>query len=474
MAGVSRAICIPNSAATPARELMDEWLAARGFEPHDGKPAWPCDDGLERCYFLFTNEWWSILLYSGIDGRLEEDNRLLMHLARGGEPLLYVWDLAGMWGYRIHDGREVLDAYVANYNGAPEWVKEDHPCHGDLKYLCETFALPARPRTLDQIRKSRVIARHDVAARFCDELGVAPAAVAYGDAEWRFLNEAADGTFGGFRVERGYYVKRGFRPHASSLRIDQVPTRVDKAGAAWWPGMSFEIDENYLRAMRRLIALIAAVLTPIAWVLRTLFRTAAWVDALYRRMGWDQPSRHRGAFERELFAGAHASFVVGDGGALRNGLRCVEITMPADAKPLPHECRGAFLFSLGKVRIECDAIRPEADGHVRALFRAPAGFSIAGDESTVAGGFPVRALVWQRDNKDEKESAAGTFVARWIVQTPEAFYDFHCVTDSRELQEKVRTAMRDVLASFRRTSATRAVTGATADTSGAAAAAPTA
>jgi hypothetical protein len=63
---------------------MEEWLAARNFEPSGAIPQWPCDDELERGFFLFTNERWTIVLYSGIDGALQENNRLLLHLARAG------------------------------------------------------------------------------------------------------------------------------------------------------------------------------------------------------------------------------------------------------------------------------------------------------------------------------------------------------------------------------------------------------
>ena len=151
MVGLSRVICIPRlgrpvDAAAP-RELMEEWLAARKFEPHPGIPQWPCDDQLERGFFIFSSERWVILLYSGIDAGLQEDNRLLLHLARAGAPMLYVWSAGAMWGYRIHEGREVLDAYHSGHDLAPEWLTE-YPGHGDLKFLCKTFGLSARPQLL--------------------------------------------------------------------------------------------------------------------------------------------------------------------------------------------------------------------------------------------------------------------------------------------------------------------------------------
>ncbi|MDB5323548.1 MAG: hypothetical protein JWN40_5179 [Phycisphaerales bacterium] len=465
MVGLSRAICIPrfgkSGGAAAPRELMEEWLAARKFEPHPGIPQWPCDDQLERGFFLFTNERWVILLYSGIDAGLQEDNRLLLHLARAGVPLLYVWSAGTMWGYRIHEGREVLDAYHSGHDLAPEWLTE-YPGHGDLQFLCEMFGLSARPRMLEQIRRSRVIAGEDVVARFCEELGVAPAAVGYGAVEWHFLTRQAVGTFDGFTMERGYYVKQGFRPGGASLKLHEIPARAqgDAGANGWWPPV--EIDPGYLLAILRLSALITAILLPIQWAFVTIFKTASWTDRFYRLMGWNQRSMHPSRFAREFFADASRDAFDVQGERLVNQLRRCEVMIPNDARATPRQCAGVFAFTISKVTVNCDAVRPDAEGHIRRMFFYPQGYAIVADEMFVAGSQPARHIGWKLEH--DKRTM---FVNHWIVQTPEAYFEFSCRTDSAERVERILPLMRRVVESFRITQAAI-----TADTSAAAATEP--
>ena len=462
--GLSRAICIPRTSdtadaapPTPPRELIDQWLAARNFEPSETIPQWPCDDELERGFFLFSNPHWTILLYSGMDGALQEDNRLLLHLARTGVPLLYVWSAAGAWGYRIHEGREVLDAYHSGSDLSPEWLT-DYTGHGDLVFLCETFGLSAQPRMLEQIRRSRVIARGDVVARFCEELGVSPAGTGYEDVEWRFLTSQANGTFAGFTLERGYFVKRGFRPGGASLKLHEVSARAQGAADAtsWWPGM--EIDEGYLLALLRLYALITAIFMPISLLFLTVFKTASWADRLYTFMGWDQPSTHPGTFGRELFDGQSRQPFDVHGQRLVNTLRGCEVTLPKTARPTPRQCRGVLAFKIGKVAVHCDAVRPDAEGHIRRMFFYPPGFEVVADQMFMAGPHPARLVGWKFEHKQKS-----IFVHHWIVQTPQAYFEFSCSTLSATQTQKVLPTVRSVVESFRLT----------ADTSAAVAAAPT-
>jgi hypothetical protein len=447
--GLSRAICIPRDAEAvdqaALREPMEEWLAARNFEPHEAIPQWPCDDELERGFFIFSNPRWTILLYSGIDGALQEDNRLLLHLGRSGRPLLYVWSFAGAWGYRIHEGREVLDAYHSGHDLAPEWLT-DYTGHGDLSFLCETFGLSARPRMLEQIRRSRVIAREDVVARFCEELGLSPAALGYSEVEWRFLTDEAKGTYGGFELQRGYYGKRGFRPGCSSLKLHEVPARAQAGNttAGWWPGLGMDIDEGYLLGIRRLFALIGAILLPIHWLFFTIFKTASWTDRFYTFMGWNQRSAHPGAFAKELFAEASRAPFVVEGSRLVNPLRGCEITIPTNARPMVRECAGVFAFKIGKIQVQCDAVRPDAEGHIRRMFFYPPGFTIVADDLFTVGPYPARLIGW----KMEQEKRL-MFVNHWIVQTPDAFFEFSCGTDRVERAEEILSVMRRVVESFR-------------------------
>jgi hypothetical protein len=465
MAGLSRAICIPrhhgaSGATTPPRELMAEWLAARHFEPCESVPQWPCDDELERGLFLFTNERWTILLYSGIDGMLQEDNRLLLHLGRLRVPVLYVWSAMGAWGYRIHEGREVLDAYHSGTDFSPEWMK-DYAGHGDLQFLCETFGLAARPEKLKQICHSRVIAREDVVARFCEELGVSPAGVAYDDVEWRFLTREAGGTFDGFTVWRGYFVKRGFRPVAASLKLHEIPARAQAARDAWWPAV--ELNQEYLLGLVRLMLLIRAVLLPLTWLFFAMFKTAMWTDRFYRFMGWDQRSTHKGTFAEALFAdGQREPFVV-EGRRLVNTLRGCEVTIPQRAKPAPQQCVGVFAFKVGKAFVQCDAVRPDAEGYVRRMFFYPPGFEIVADEMFTVGPHPARHVGWKMD-----EGKRSFFAHHWIVQTKRAYFEFSCRSNSAAEAEKMLPLVRGVVESFRLTQPL------SADTSAAVAAAPTA
>jgi hypothetical protein len=365
----------------------------------------------------------------------------------------------GAWGYRIHEGREVLDAYHSGVDFSPEWMKE-YAGHGDLQFLCETFDLSARPEKLKQICHSRVIARGDVVARFCEEIGVSPAAAGYEDVEWRFLTREAAGTFDGFTVSRGYYVKRGFKPVAASLKLHEIPARAQAAQEAWWP--SIEIDEGYLLGLRRLFLLISAIATPISWLFYTMFTTAMWTDRFYRFMGWDQRSTHKGKFAEELFSDGQCEPFVVEGPRLVNALRGCEVTLPGQARPAPQQCAGVLAFKLGKVLVHCDAVRPDAEGYIRRMFFYPPGFETVADEMFTVGPHPARHIGWKMDV--EKRS----FVAHhWIVQTDRAYFEFSCRTDSAAGAEKILPVVRSVVDSFRLTQAI------TADTSAAVAAAPT-
>jgi hypothetical protein len=354
----------------------------------------------------------------------------------------------------------VLDAYYSGYDLSPEWLTE-YAGHGDLQFLCDTFAFAARPERLKQIRDSRVIAREDVVARFCEELGIAPAATPYPDAEWHFLTrDAAAGTFDGWSMERGYYVKQGFRPGvATSLKLHEIPARAQTGGRTdgWWPS-GVDIDPQFLLGIRRLFALIGAILLPVRWLMLTIFRTALWTDRFYRFMGWNQRSMHPTRFARELLGEQpRAPFEV-EGTRLTNSLRRCALTLPDGAKALPQQCPGVFAFSISRVTVHCDAVRPDAEGHIRRMFFYPPGFAIIADEMFMAGPHPARLIAW----KHEEEQRLALSVYHWVVQTPGAYFEFSCGIDSADRAKEVVPLLRQVVETFRLTD-DAAIAGTSAD-----------
>jgi hypothetical protein len=180
-------------------------------------------------------------------------------------------------------------------------------------------------------------------------------------------------------------------------------------------------------------------------------------------MGWDQPSAHRGRFAEQLFSdGLREPFAV-DGQRLLNPLRGCEVTIPKQVKPAPQLCAGVFAFRVGKVLVACDAVRPDAEGHVRRMLFYPPGFEIVADDTFTVGPHPARHVGWKIDLGKRH-----MFAHHWIVQTDRAYFEFSCRTDSAQKSEKMLPVVRGVVESFRLTDAINA------DTSGAVAAAPTA
>jgi hypothetical protein len=116
-------------------------------------------------------------------------------------------------------------------------------------------------------------------------------------------------------------------------------------------------------------------------------------------------------------------------------------------------------FEIGKVAVHCDAVRPDAEGHIRRMFFYPPGFEVVADQMFMAGPHPARLVGWKFEHKKRS-----VFVHHWIVQTPQAYFEFSCSTLSATQTQKVLPTVRSVVESFRLT----------ADTSAAVAAAPTA
>jgi hypothetical protein len=435
---------------------MGEWLDARGFERRDAIPRWPCDDELERGLFLFENDDWVVLLYSGIDGEVEEDNRLLIHLGRLGRPMLYVYGLAHLWGYRIHEGRDVLDAYSSMRDHSfVEWLTE-HPTYGDLKFLADVFDLSVSRRVLEHVRGSPVMAREGIFGRFCDALGVAPAGVGYAQVERRYLDERPPESIAGWRVERGYWAKRGFAPSTSGagLKLHEIPPRKQHSQryGAWWPTFG-EIGPpgGGMVGVLRLFALIGAALRVVGWVIGGIFTSALWADRLYRLMGWDQRSSHAGEFERALMAGARPLFSQRNDGLRSEAFGC-EMRLPAGAKLLDEAGPGACAIRLpktivrGKAEVWCDVVRAEADAHVRQLFRYPDHFEVVADDAIAVDGgrVPARVVAWEMN----EPNLPYLFVTHGVVQISGAFLVLSASVRKDADRQGLESAVRAMIESF--------------------------
>ena len=88
--------------------VVRSWLEAKGFEEIGDEPLFDLDKEIERGFFLFWNDRWTVVVYSD----LEEVERLTFELAGKLElPVLQLWAHdSDLWGYELHgDGYGLND-----------------------------------------------------------------------------------------------------------------------------------------------------------------------------------------------------------------------------------------------------------------------------------------------------------------------------------------------------------------------------
>ena len=78
------------------------------------------------------------------------------------------------------------------------------------------------------------------------------------------------------------------------------------------------------------------------------------------------------------------------------------------------------------------------------MFFYPPGFTIVADDLFTVGPYPARLIGWKMEHENRL-----MFVNHWIVQTPDAFFEFSYGTDRQERAEEILPVMRGVVESFR-------------------------
>jgi hypothetical protein len=438
----TRAVCIASPPAAVLENIVP-WIEGKGFELRGEIPQWRCDDIYERSLFIFSKGKWSVVLYSGMDDNLDEDNRFIIELARFDQPILYLWSLrlGGQWGYRIHEGRDVLDAYNSNPRDYdPEWLTE-HPGYGDTKYLIDTMELDARPRTLEMVKRSLVLRRADRFPRFCDALGLAPASLGYALAECRFVDQPVEGTFDGWSVQRLYFVKRGYAPSTRKLQLRELGVRPAARSGLGWSMIADEAAAQFAH-MRNLFIAIGMLTWVLGLIFNAIVRAAMATHWLYEKFGLARPAAHRDAFITALEARAPEEWKVKDN-VVTSEIHDCRVNLPPQCAVVQQS--GALVIAhKRKSFLVCDVVRPDAQTHILRAFRPPQSVEITHDENFCAGGFDARQITWKLEMQPHDQ-----FITYWLIQTPRAFFEFTLMMCDAKRAEAVTPLGRQIVESFR-------------------------
>jgi hypothetical protein len=156
--------------------VLRSWLEAKDFEEIIDEPIFDLEREIERGYFLFWNEHWTVVSYSDIG----ESERLIFELIGKVElPVLHFWTHdSDLWGYELHRDGEVVSAF----NSKPHYFGSEEEPEGpnDVPALLDLCGLPAqKSKAIQKIQKKKKVFMEGVSEEFAGLLGVRPSATQY-------------------------------------------------------------------------------------------------------------------------------------------------------------------------------------------------------------------------------------------------------------------------------------------------------
>ena len=402
----SRNFAIPKADAAAVRQDFVNWMERRGFDLMERPPLLSLHKDDERIAFLFSNEKWTIIVYS--EAFLEGD-RILTELD-DHPAVLEIWiGDSDHWGYALYEKGDFSAGCTLNKN-YQESSSNPPASKADAEKVCKILGLENQARQVKKAQRKWHLFSDVPCKRFCEIIGVLPAVLPAKDIVGWNAGRLESCNVAGWQIDPLLFEKRklfGSRDHEPVLHALAVRSFTPDEPRQ-------QIDPEFVRQMQNRIKVMVWLFRPLGWILAAPFLISIRLEQL----GISLPSRPIVGHEvldailvQTLPWSQDGSWQVNS----RHGCRIL-VGKAVDEAKNPFISRGVFRFFAQGIEILCAAIRPE---DVRMIFDFKPQYAVLTDENFFVGRFPGRILAYRAPEAD-----ASRYYYFWFIELPRAIYQF--------------------------------------------------